>query len=101
MGIGRRIRTKRKALELKQNELAKAVKVTPQHISQLELEKAAPALDKLLPLSRALGVSTDYLLTGKEIAPLDATGAIRSEPGVSAAAKKHLIGVLEELRKQT
>jgi transcriptional regulator with XRE-family HTH domain len=101
MGIGRRVRSKRKALGLKQKELAEAAKVTPQHISQLELEKAAPALDKLLPLSRALGVSTDYLLTGKELAPLDATGAIRSEPGISATAKKHLIGVLEELRKQT
>jgi hypothetical protein len=52
----------------------------------------------LLRLSRTLGVTTDYLLNGREIAPLDATGAIRSEHGVSATAKRHLIGLLSELR---
>jgi transcriptional regulator with XRE-family HTH domain len=100
MRIGRHICKTREALGLKQNELAQAVKVTPQYISKLESGQATPSLEKLLLLSRALGVSTDYLLTGKEIAPLDATGAIRSERGVSATAKKHLIGVLNELRKQ-
>ena len=99
MGIGRRLRSKRKALGLKQQEVADEVKVSSQHISQLELDRADPSLTVLLALSRTLGVSTDYLLTGKEIAPLDATGAIRAERDISALAKRHLIGVLRELRK--
>jgi len=52
----------------------------------------------LLKLSRKLGVSTDYLLTGKEQAPLDAAGAIRSDPAISPSAKRHLVGIIEELR---
>lgn len=100
MGIGRRIRTKRKALGLTQKDLAKEIGGrSSQYISQLELDHIAPSLKMLLALSRALGVSTDYLLTGKEIAPLDAAGAIRSEREVSALAKRYLIGLLKELRR--
>ena len=99
MRIGRHICKTREALGLKQKELALEVKVSPQYISKLESDQATPSLKVLLALSRTLGVSTDYLLTGKEIAPLDATGAIRSEREVSAIAKRHLIGVLNELRK--
>jgi hypothetical protein len=43
-------------------------------------------------------VSTDYLLTGHERAPLGAAGAIRAEPDISATAKRHLVGIVEELR---
>jgi transcriptional regulator with XRE-family HTH domain len=96
--IGRHIRKTRKALELKQQDLADGVGVTSQHISRIELDLTAPSAEALLKLSETLGVTTDYLLTGRETVPLDATGAIRSEPDISATAKRHLIGVLNELR---
>lgn len=48
--------------------------------------------------SVAGGVSTDHLLTGQETAPADIAGAIRAEPHLSAAAKRHLIGLANELR---
>jgi hypothetical protein len=51
----------------------------------------------LVRLSRRLGVSTDYLLTGKDIAPLGVAGAIRGERRLSAAAKRHLLGLIAEL----
>jgi transcriptional regulator with XRE-family HTH domain len=98
MKIGRHVRKIRKALELKQQNLADEVGVTAQHISRIELDQATPSVETLLRLSRALGVTTDYLLTGRDIAPLDMTGAIRAEPGISPTAKRHLIGVLNELR---
>jgi transcriptional regulator with XRE-family HTH domain len=101
MKIGRRVRKTRKALELKQQTLADEVGVTSQHISRIELDQAAPSLETLLKLSRTLGVTADYLLTGRDTAPLDATGAIRAVPDVSAAAKRHLIGVLNELCTET
>jgi|ERR1035437_4967620 transcriptional regulator with XRE-family HTH domain len=72
--------------------------VTHQHVSRIELGDATPSLEMLLKLSHRLGVSTDFLLTGVEGAPLDAAGAIRSEPRISRAAKRHLVGILEELR---
>jgi transcriptional regulator with XRE-family HTH domain len=100
MKIGRHLRKAREALELTQQDLAHEIKVTPQHISRIELGQAAPSVEALFKLSQILGVSTDYLLTGREIVPLDATGAIRSEPDISAAAKKHLIGLLNELRSE-
>jgi transcriptional regulator with XRE-family HTH domain len=98
MTIGRQVRKARKALELKQQDLADEIEVTSQHISRIELDQAAPSVETLLKLSRRLGVTTDYLLTGRQTTPLDATGAIRAEPGISATAKRHLIGVLNELR---
>jgi hypothetical protein len=60
-----------------------------------------PSLDLVVGLSRKLGVTTDYLLTGLEKAPLDAIGAIRAEPLLSSTAKRHLTGVLNELRSTT
>ena len=98
MKIGSHVRKKREELGLNQAELAKELRVTHQHISRIELEQVAPSLEMLLKLSRKLGVSTDYLLTGREPAPLDALGGIRAEPGISATAKRHLIGIVNELR---
>jgi hypothetical protein len=60
-----------------------------------------PSLDVLLNLSRRLGVTTDFLLTGQETTPLDAIGAIRAEPRLNPTAKRHLIGVINELRTPT
>lgn len=98
MKIGRYVRKTREALELKQQDLADQVEVTSQHISRIELDQATPSVETLLKLSQTLGVTTDYLLTGQEIAPLDARGAIRAQPDISAIAKRHLIGLLNELR---
>jgi transcriptional regulator with XRE-family HTH domain len=99
MQIGRHVRKTRKALGLNQSELAQEVKVTPQHISKLELEQATPSLETLLSLSRTLGVSTDYLLTGREVAPVDIRGAIRSQQQLSPVAKRTLIQLIGELDK--
>jgi transcriptional regulator with XRE-family HTH domain len=98
MKIGSHVSSKRKALGLTKAELANELKVTHQHVSRIELDQVAPSLELLLKLSSTLGVTTDYLLTGRELAPLDASGAIRAEPNISKAAKRHLIGVLTELR---
>jgi transcriptional regulator with XRE-family HTH domain len=98
MQIGSHVRAKRIALGLSQEDLATELGVKHQHVSKIELGDAAPSLEMLVNLSNRLGVSTDYLLTGQERAPLDAVGAIRAEPGISKAAKRHLVGIVEELR---
>ena len=96
--IGQHVHNRREALELKQQDLADEVGVTSQHISRIELNQAAPSVATLLKLGQTLGVTTDYLLTGRDTVPLDATGAIRAEADISPTAKRHLIGVLDELR---
>ena len=98
MQIGSHVRAKRIALGLSQEDLATELGVKHQHVSRIELGDATPSLETLLGLSRTLGVSTDYLLTGHERAPLGAAGAIRAEPDISATAKRHLVGIVEELR---
>jgi transcriptional regulator with XRE-family HTH domain len=100
MQIGRHVRKRRKALGLNQSELAQEVKVTPQHISKLELEQTTPSLELLVSLSRMLGVSTDYLLTGQEVAPVDIHGAIRAQQQLSPVAKRTLIQLINELDKK-
>ena len=75
--------------------------VTHQHVSRIERGQAVPSLDLVVKLSHRLGVTTDFPLTGHERAPVGVTGAIRAEPRPSAAAKRHLIGVINELRGAT
>lgn len=43
-------------------------------------------------------MSTDYLLTGQHTTPPDAASAIRAQPDISAIVKRHLVGIVEELR---
>jgi transcriptional regulator with XRE-family HTH domain len=99
--IARCVRAQRTALKLTQEELAVELGVTHQHVSRIEGGHAVPSLELLVRLSRRLGVSTDYLLTGQETAPPGVTGAIRGDKRLSAAAKRHLIGIISELHGTT
>lgn len=95
--IARRVRSQRRTLGLTQQELAQELGVTHQHVSRIEGGHAVPSLELLVKLSRRLGVSTDYLLTGKQAAPLGIAGSIRSDSRLSASAKRHLLGLIAEL----
>lgn len=97
--VASRVRHQRKALKLTQEELASELGVTHQHVSRIEGGHADPSLSLLVKLSGRLGVSTDYLLTGRDITPLDIAGAIRSDQHLKPAAKRHLIGLVNELHE--
>lgn len=62
--MGLRIQELRKGLDLTQETLAERAGMTSQTISTAELGKKALRPENIVKLSRALGVSTDYLLTG-------------------------------------
>ena len=62
--VGQRIIERRKKLGLTQEALAEKSDVTPQFVSYAESGKRAMRPENLLKISEALGVSTDYLLTG-------------------------------------
>ena len=64
-GIGDRICTKRKQLGLTQEQVADKMDVSIQMISNLERGNKAIKIDNLIKISEILGVSTDYILTGK------------------------------------
>lgn len=97
MHIGRHIRARRRALKLSQESLAREVGVTAQNISAIETEHSEPSLDLLVRLHEALGVSTDYLLTGRESAPVNIHGAVRAQPNLTPTAKRSLIQLIGEL----
>lgn len=62
--VGIRIEERRKKLGLTQEALAERSNVTSQFVSYAESGKRAMRPENLLNLSIALGVSTDYILTG-------------------------------------
>lgn len=62
--IGKRIVEQRKRLKYSQEELSEKADVSPQLLSTAERGTKALRPENLLKISKALGVSTDYLLTG-------------------------------------
>lgn len=99
MSLGERIKERRQALKITQQELAQSVGMTPQHISAVEQDKWAPSLNLLPKLAEELGVTTDYLLSGRESIVTDTVPAIKADKRLPVKAKKLLIGLVKELRK--
>ncbi len=65
--MGKRIIERRRSLGLSQEELAEKTDLTPQTISTAERGVKGVRPENLLSISRALSVSTDYLLTGEVV----------------------------------
>ncbi len=97
MTLGERIRERRQELGLTQDDLAKALKVTPQHISAIETDKRAPSLDFLVKLARELKITTDYLLAGEEAIVQPTISSIKADRKLSSRARKALVMLVEEL----
>lgn len=68
MSIADRIQILRKEKGISQEELAEQVGVSRQAVSKWESEQSSPEVDKIILLSEYFGVTTDYLLKGKETA---------------------------------
>lgn len=63
--MGKRITERRKMLGLSQEELAELADVSPQMMSTAERGTKAIRPENLLKISKALSVSSDYILTGE------------------------------------
>ncbi len=63
--MGNRIATLRRKKELKQDELAEMLGVSPQAVSKWENDQSCPDISLLPKLSHILGVTVDELLTGE------------------------------------
>ena len=99
MSLGQRIIKRRKVLKITQQELANALGITPQHISLIEQEKSAPSLALLPKLANELGVTVDYLLTGREGIMTDTIPAIKADKTLPLKVKRALIALVEEHRE--
>lgn len=64
--LGKRIAALRHEKELKQDELAEKLGVSPQAVSKWENDQTCPDISLLPLLAKTLGVSVDELLSGKQ-----------------------------------
>lgn len=66
MNLGERIQKLRKEHQHSQEQLAELLGVSRQAISKWEGNQGQPEIGNVIKLSEAYGVSTDYILLGKE-----------------------------------
>ena len=66
MTIGKRIAALRREKNLKQEDLAQMLEVSPQAVSKWENDQTCPDISLLPKLAKILGVSVDELLSGKQ-----------------------------------
>ena len=66
MTIGKRITALRREKNLKQDDLAQMLEVSPQAVSKWENDQTCPDISLLPKLAKILGVSVDELLSGKQ-----------------------------------
>ncbi len=64
--LGKRIAMLRRQKELKQEELAGMLNVSPQAVSKWENDQTCPDISLLPKLAQILGVTVDELLSGKD-----------------------------------
>lgn len=64
--VGERIKSRREELGWKQDDLASKAGISKSFLSDLENGKRNVGADKLLDIARALNLSLDYLMTGKD-----------------------------------
>jgi transcriptional regulator with XRE-family HTH domain len=95
--LGQRIKYRRECLGLTQHQLARALELTPQHISAIEQDKRSPSLSSLARLAEELGVTTDYLITGKEGTVAGIVTAIKANKYLNISTKNALITIINDL----
>lgn len=64
MKLGERLLNLRKAKHLSQEEVADKLNVTRQTVSKWETDQSTPDFDKIVPLCKLYGITSDELLTG-------------------------------------
>jgi transcriptional regulator with XRE-family HTH domain len=69
--FGARIAALRSRFGWSQAELARRVNISPSTVGMYEQGRREPSLEVIITLSRVLGVSVDFLLTGNSLCPRD------------------------------
>lgn len=98
MNLAERIRTRRETLGLTQEGLATATGLTPQYISLIEQDKRVPSVSSLTKLAEELGVTTDYLITGRENIISNLIPQIKADKILALPVRRALITLVKALR---
>jgi class 3 adenylate cyclase len=88
--LATRIRSRREKLGLKQQDVANALRVSPQAVSKWERGENSPDIGLLVPLASLLGVTTDWILASAGARPdlLDATVLVSSVEGAYRKSRR-------------
>lgn len=62
--MGKRIKIRRKELNIKQNEFAELLGISNNHMSSIETGRQKPSMDTFIGICEELRVTPDYLLLG-------------------------------------
>ena len=89
--FGEQVRMLRTAKSMSQVEMAKALGVTKQSVSNWENENIMPSVDMLVKISTLFGVTTDYLLGLSDRRTL-------SVDGLSETQIAHVQMVVDDIR---
>lgn len=89
--LSQQIRALRLSAKMSQVELAQALHVTKQSISNWENDNIQPSVDMLIQIAQVFSVSTDYLLG------LD-SGEVLDVSGLPLQTVAHLRQLVEDLR---
>lgn len=95
MSFGKNLKDLRVEKEMSQEDLAKKIKVHPNHISRYERDLASPSIEVVQRIADALDVSIDLLVYGKQNNP--DTGI--SDKELASLFKK--VQVLSNKQKET
>ena len=87
MSISKQLIHLRSIKGISQEELASLMNVTRQAVSKWETDQALPDSEKVIRLSEIFGVTTDYLLKGKESDPIDIYSQHHSKAGHDLSAE--------------
>jgi len=105
MSIGDRIRTRRNELGWTQEKLAEQAGISTSFLSELETGKRSVGAANLMGLSRALGVSLDFLMKGESSGgpeePVQIPGALSvfaKEAGLSFAQTLMLLEMRSQIK---
>ncbi len=90
MTFGERLLGYRTNIKMSQEKLAEKVGVSRQTISKWETNQSTPDFDKILPLCKALGITTEELITGE----------IKQVEEAEGVKKLELEKTKEEIRKK-
>ena len=71
MGFSKRLKLLRKNADVTQDELAQYLQVSRSTIAGYETKNRQPDYDKLYMIAQFFHVSTDYLISGSDIRPVE------------------------------
>ena len=93
--LGRRLEEAREEKRLSQSAVARAAKLSRQHLARIEKGEVEPGSEKLRNIARAVGLSGDLLELDADSAP-----SMASEKRVEYRARGEMNGLVERVERE-